>query len=255
MKKINRKQVFTFIWLILLILSLVYNIFLYNLNNKLIVKNNNLLTINSKLENTNNELLIYKNIYTNEEKLQEKEKLENSKNWYDINIEKYLTIDYPIFTQLEQDENINIIRQKLANWEIQSITINNINWTNFDFFEKITDNFYFYKLELSFENYSDENYYIFNSISNCYFSELEISFIWKLNWKQTLLKTFNKLKNIIDNISEKNNFIHKKWEPILSVLLIWLWLDFFENYNISENEIETINNFKAKNINFNFWKN
>jgi len=203
------KNISILIICIFIFLSLFNNLYLYNSFNKL--KNvNHLNYINNK--------------------------------WYEIK-NSSLFINYPEFIN-NSDKYIPDILFRYDWFNAEQIVIENINWNDFSFLPKITSKIYFKYYSFDFYKYNDNDNIIFDSINNIKWPlSININFYSKLDWENTLINTFNKINNVIDEIVYNNSVIDKSNNKI--DLLSIHWFDTFLNtYYLSKDELDIITNMK-----------
>lgn len=210
-----------------------------------------IININLQIKNTNlnNEIVKTKEFYSDY----------TQNYWYEIK-QSQILIDYPIFTK-NLENNIWRIKYNFNNNICNWIDVKNINWDDLSFLKDLQFNIDCEKLSLSFIKYNDENNKIFDVLNNTNLNEINIYFQNKLEWAQTLEKTFRNLKEIINNYSKNKNYNN----PIKS-LSFWSvptcnWkCDFWfrDNYFITKKEFEILTQIKIQNLyiaNFDFTKN
>lgn len=165
-------------------------------------------------------------------------------NWYYIK-NSSLFIDYPEFIK-----NSDIYTEQILsryNWfNAEEIFIENINWNDFDFLSNVTSKIYFNYYFFDFYKYNDEDSYIFDSINKIRWPKnINISFYSKLEWENSLTKTFTKINSVIDEIVHNKSLLNKSNNTIESFSLHW-FDSFLDSYLLSKADMEIIYNMKVK---------
>lgn len=200
---------------IFLFLSLSTNLYLYNSFNKLKIINE--LKIVNDLNHTDNK-------------------------WYRIHSSS-LFIDYPEFI-LNSDKYVSDILSRYDWFNPEAIFIKNINWNDFSFLSEITSQIYFRYYGFDFYKYNDDDNIIFDSINKrSWPSNINISFYTELDWENTLINTFSKINDVIDEIVHNNSALDKSNNKIGWLTISW-FDTFLDTYYLSKDELEIISNMK-----------
>lgn len=197
----------------------------------------------------------------NEEK--EKELNYNEKeHWYDIKSNS-LFINYQIFIKNDKEDNLKRIIKKFTWINAQSIYIENIDWIDLKFLKILSDKIYFPDYHFSFIKYNDENNFIFDYIKTTsrWPNDIFIDFTNKLEWENTLIKTYKKLLSIIKEIWKNKNPFNNKYPYIKWITITWFnnfwdisnWVNtFYNSYKLSDEELKIICDFDSEYISIRF---
>lgn len=150
---------------------------------------------------------------------------DNVMYWYEITL-GHVVIDYPLFLKYE-DRNIeDILKNYKESGFDDSVIIENINWTDFDFLLKLNSKIYFKYYDFKFSNYENDYYKILDKINNeKWLVEVDLYFECDLTNKS--------LKSILNKIIE----ISANWMPYFD---IWIKEEFMDSYSLSKEELDTI---------------
>lgn len=232
-----KKNIKRIIIISLIILLIWINIYVYlNLNETKVELNN----AREKL-----------NLNTKKQKETE-EKIDNEK-WYEL-LDYGIIIDYPIFNKNTSNSKIEEISKYLnridesgPDGDGKSIDIENINWTDFYFINKLITSVDFTYIDYDFDKYNDEDNYIFEPLWN--FQEiidLRLTFMeGSLSWG-SLIRTFEKFRELNEwnrwgyfwfhwempgtYLQDTYSITRQELKVLHDINVFWLYLDFWINY-------------------------